>query len=239
MVRRRPASTSAVAAEEFPRPETSAAGSKNMPRSAPAEIRLVAIGASTGGPIALRTILGGLPKDFPVPLLIVLHIAGGFLPGFARWLEETTHFPCRIAQSGEVPLPGHAYLAPDHFHMGLGIDDRIELTQGEPDEGLRPSVAHLFQSVARALGAHAAGILLTGMGKDGARELKLMRGNGALTIAQDQPSCVVFGMPGEAVKLDAAVYIMNPEGIAALLTGAVLRGSPPRPQPARHRGDKP
>jgi two-component system chemotaxis response regulator CheB len=197
------------------------------PGAPPPEIQLVAIGASTGGPLVLQTILGRLAKDFPVPVLIVLHIAEGFLPGFVGWLEETTHFPCRIAQPGDRPLPGHAYLAPDNFHMGLARDGRIELSRDEPQAGLRPSVAHLFQSVADLFGAHVAGILLTGMGRDGAQELKLLRDRGALTMAQDRESSVVFGMPGEAVRLRAAAYVLDPERIAATLNWAVTRQSRP------------
>jgi two-component system chemotaxis response regulator CheB len=192
------------------------------------EIRLVAIGASTGGPLVLQAILARLGSRFPVPLLIVLHIAEGFLAGFVKWLEETTNFPCRIAEDGAQPLPGHAYLAPDQCHLGLAADGRIALGRGAPDNGLRPSVAHLFRSVARSLGANAAGVLLTGMGRDGADELKLMHEKGALTIAQDQESCIVFGMPAEAVKLDAATYVLNPEGIADTLKWAVRRGQPPQ-----------
>jgi two-component system chemotaxis response regulator CheB len=211
--------------------EASPVGPATSPRSSPAEIRLVAIGASTGGPLVLKAILSRLAKGFPVPVLIVLHIAEGFLPGFVGWLEETTHFPCRIAQQGDRPLPGHAYLAPDNYHMGLGKDGRIELSGGEPHEGLRPSVAHLFKSVAGLLGAQVAGVLLTGMGRDGAPELKLLRDRGALTIAQDRESSVVFGMPGEAVRLHAATHVLDPERIAATLNWAVAGQSRLAPHP--------
>jgi two-component system chemotaxis response regulator CheB len=227
LVRRRATAATANPKTGAAPPVTTAA----TPRSPPPEIRLVAIGASTGGPLVLQAILSRLAKGFPVPVLIVLHIAEGFLPGFVGWLEETTHFPCRIAQQDDRPLPGHAYLAPDNFHMGLGMDGRIELCRGEPHEGLRPSVAHLFQSVAGLFGAQVAAVLLTGMGRDGAQELKLLHDRGALTMAQDQQSSVVFGMPGEAVRLHAATYVLDPERIAAMLNWAVANESRLAPYP--------
>lgn len=188
------------------------------------QIRLVAVGASTGGPLVLQTLLAGLPRDFAATVVIVQHIAAGFLPGLVTWLGSSTGFPIHVATQGEALLPGHAYLAPDALHMGVSRDGRVILKAGPPDNGLRPSVSHLFASVAEAYGAAAAGVLLTGMGRDGAEELRLMRQKGAITIAQDQASSVVFGMPGEAVKLDAALHVLPPERIAALLAGLVGRG---------------
>ncbi len=181
---------------------------------------VVAIGASTGGPLALQTILRGLRPEFPAPILIVQHIAVGFLQGLVDWLAATTGFRVSIAGAGEQALPGHAYLAPDGFHMGVAVDRRLVLSLAAPDAGLRPSVAHLFESVSRVYGAFAAGVLLTGMGRDGAEQLKMMRDGGAMTIAQDRESSLVFGMPGEAVKLDAAAFVLSPERIAALLEAA-------------------
>jgi two-component system chemotaxis response regulator CheB len=186
----------------------------------PARVCLVAIGASTGGPVVLQTILAKLPRDFAAPVLIVQHIAAGFLPGLADWLSTTTGFQIRIAAQGDPLLPRHAYLAPDGSHLCVQ-GGKILLNSDDPDEGLRPSVAHLFGSVVLAYGTTAAGVLLTGMGRDGARELAIMRQKGAMTIAQDEASCVVFGMPGEAVRLGAAEYVLSPEGIAALLASAV------------------
>jgi len=206
------------------------AGSQEVRPSAPirpvragssaARIRIVAIGASTGGPLVLQTLLSNLPKRYAAPVLIVQHIAAGFLPGLADWLGKTTGFPIRIASHGEPLMNGHAYLAPDGIHMGVQ-SGRIALMRGEPRDGLRPSVGHMFDSVAAAYGAAAAGVLLTGMGRDGAEELGSMRRKGAMTIAQDEESCVVFGMPGQAVRLGAAEYILSPPRIAALLGGAV------------------
>ena len=185
------------------------------------EIQAVAIGASTGGPPAIGAILSSLPENFGAPLLIVQHIAPGFSQGFADWLADSCCFPVKIAEQGESPLAGHAYVAPDHFHMGIGLDGRIALSDKAPENGLRPSVSHLFRSVAAAFGKSAVGVLLTGMGKDGANELKLMKEKGAITIAQDEASCVVYGMPAEAINIGAAQYVLPPVKIAAALVAAV------------------
>ena len=187
------------------------------------KIQIVAIGASTGGPIALQTILSGLAKNLPVPILIVQHIAVGFLEGLVDWLAQSTGFPVHIAADGEHPLPGHVYVAPDGFHMVVKTGNRIALTGDEPKDGLRPSVSHLFASVAKVFGQSAIGVLLTGMGKDGAEELKLMKDKGAITIVQDEESSIVYGMPGEAVRLDAASYVLSLERITAALMTFVGR----------------
>ncbi len=184
-------------------------------------IQVVAIGASTGGPVVLRTILSGLPQQMPVPVLIVQHIASGFVDGFVEWLAGASHFPVHVAAHGEYPLPGHGYVAPDGLHMGVGRGARILLSDHAPENGLRPSVAYLFRSVAQVFGPRAVGILLTGMGRDGAEELKTMKDKGAITVAQDGASSAVHGMPGEAIKLGAAMHILPPEGIAALLASLV------------------
>lgn len=186
-------------------------------------IQAVAIGASTGGPMAIQTILSTLPKDFPAPLFVVQHIASGFIQGFTEWLAQSSGIPVHLATDGEYPLPGHAYIAPDGFHMVVNANHRIVLTNEEPKDGLRPSASYLFRSVANAFGANAVGVLLTGMGKDGAEELKLMREKGAITFAQDKESSVIHGMPGEAIKLDAATYVLPPEKIAAAIVSLLNR----------------
>jgi two-component system chemotaxis response regulator CheB len=188
------------------------------------EIQLVAIGTSTGGPPVLKTILSLLPPNLPVPVLIVQHIAAGFTEGFVEWLAGAAHFPLHIAKTNQQPLPGHAYVAPDGFHIGIASGLRILLSNQPPENGLRPAVAYLFRTAAQVLGARAVGVLLTGMGRDGAKELKEMRDKGALTIAQDEASSIVYGMPGEAAKLEAAMYILPPEAIAAMLV-QVMRKS--------------
>jgi two-component system chemotaxis response regulator CheB len=186
-----------------------------------AEVQAVAIGASTGGPLVLRTILSGLPTTFLAPVFIVQHMAAGFMPGFVEWLGQSSALPISIAVHGQEALPGSVYVAPDGYHMQVQRGGRILLTDEPPEHGLRPSVSCLFRSVAQAYGANAVGVLLTGMGKDGAAELKTMRQGGAVTIAQDKESSVVHGMPGEALNLDAVSYVLSPEQIAAALASLV------------------
>lgn len=188
---------------------------------APGLVRCIGIGASTGGPPVLQTILGGLPKDFSAPILVVQHITPGFLAGLAEWLNQTTGMQVHIGSYGALPAPGHVYLAPDGFQMGLNSGGRILLTKEDPENGLRPSVAYLFRSLAEVCGPGAVGVLLTGMGKDGAVELKLMRDKGAVTIAQNQESSVVHGMPGEAITLGAAMHVLPPDKIADQLVTLV------------------
>lgn len=184
-------------------------------------VRFIGIGASTGGPPVLNTILAALPADFSPPILVVQHIAPGFLPGLADWLADTTRRPVHVATHRALPQGGHVYLAADGFHMGLGDDGLIHLTRGEPESGLRPAVAHLFRSLADVCGPQAVGVLLTGMGRDGALELKLMRNRGAVTIAQNRDSSVVHGMPGVAIELDAVTHVLPADQIAGALIALV------------------
>lgn len=181
-------------------------------------MEVIVIGASTGGPVVLETILAGLPKDLPVPILIVQHMASGFIEGFAEWLGNSTGFPVHVGSHGLRPLPGHAYLAPDGVHMGVGSGGSITLSKSEPENGVRPAVSYLFRSFADAYGSNAVGVLLTGMGRDGAEELSLMRRKGCITFVQDKQSSIVHGMPGEAVKLEAATYVLTPGQIAQALS---------------------
>ncbi len=159
-------------------------------------VRVVAIGASTGGPEVLRRLLSLVPPDVPFPLLVVQHISPGFLDGLVGWLGRASACVVDVGRDGVLALPGRVYFAPDGAHMGVGDDLRIRLSDTAPDHGPRPSVDHLFRSAATAVGARAMGILLTGMGRDGAEGLKEMRDSGALTIAQDEASSVVFACPG-------------------------------------------
>ncbi len=181
------------------------------------QIDVVAIGASTGGPPVLQTILKAIPEEFPAPLLIVQHMAPGFLPGMLGWLRESSRLRLNIASDGEEALPGHAYFAPDGFHMGIKNIGTITLTSGERERGARPSVSYLFRSVAQAYGGNAAAVLLTGMGNDGAQEMKLLKEKGAVTIAQSKESSAVYGMPAAAVALNAAAFVLSPEQIPVAL----------------------
>jgi two-component system chemotaxis response regulator CheB len=183
----------------------------------PAMVRIVAIGASTGGPPALQTILAALPQDFPAPLVIVQHMAAGFVRGFVEWLAHSSSLPIHLPAHGELMLPGHIYVAPDEHQMKVDRGGRLALTKDEPENGLRPSVAYLFRSVAEVYGCDAVAALLTGMGRDGAEELRRLKEKGAITFAQDKESSVVHGMPGEAILLDAATHVLSPGGIGAAL----------------------
>jgi len=180
-------------------------------------IRCVGIGASTGGPVVLQMVLRGLPAAFPAPILIVQHIAQGFLASLAAWLDDTTAVPVHIAVHGLHPLPGHAYLAPDDRHLLLGSNGRICLSDSEPENGVRPAISQLFRSLAHVCGPNAIGVMLTGMGSDGATEMKEMRDAGALTIAQNHESSVVHGMPGQAIAAGAASLVLPAEQISAKL----------------------
>jgi two-component system chemotaxis response regulator CheB len=199
-----------------PIPET--AGRRETP-----EIRLVAIGASTGGPVIIQRILAALASDFPVPLLVVQHMAQGFVTGFAAWLAQSAGIRVKIAQHGEPARPGCAFIAPYGFNMGVNKDGSIALSRGDDHNAHCPSVSHLFRSVAEAYGAAAVGILLTGMGKDGAQELLMMKERGAVTIAQDRESSIVYGMPGMADSLNAATFVLPPDAIAEMLKRLVDR----------------
>lgn len=161
--------------------------------------RVVAIGASTGGPVAIARILGGLPADLPAPVLVVQHIAHGFGAGFASWLDTTLPMRVRIAQHGEPLRPGTVYVAPDGLHLGITPGLAVRLSDEPPVNGARPSASHLFSSVASACGSAAIGVILTGMGQDGVNGLRDMRRAGATVLAQDEESSVVFGMPGAAI----------------------------------------
>lgn len=194
-----------------------------LPQKPTSDIQLVAIGASTGGPPVLRTILAGLGPNFPVPVLIVQHISAGFVQGLADWLNDSTGMRVRLARQGEYGQPGHAYLAPDGCQMTVNRFGQIFCAPGQPENGLQPAVSCLFRSVAQHFGARAVGVLLTGMGRDGADELMLMRNAGAVTIAQDKETSIVHGMPGEAIALGAAKHVLPPERIVAQLRNLVVK----------------
>ncbi len=167
--------------------------------------------------MVLQTIFANLPKDMAVPILVVQHMTPGFTQGFVEWLAYSTGFPIHVARDGESPLPGHAYVAPDDLQMGVGADHGIILVRGERENGMCPSVSFLFRSVEAVFGRAAVGVLLTGMGIDGVNELKRLRDAGGVTIAQDEESSVVHGMPGQAIKIGAAMHILPPDGIAKAL----------------------
>jgi len=192
-----------------------------LPPRVSAPIRAVGIGASTGGPTVLQAILSGLPADFAAPILVVQHLTPGFLPGLVAWLTESTGLVVEIASDGLYPAPGHVYLAPDDCHMGLAAGGAIALSRGERESHLRPAVSFMFRSLTKVHGARVVGVLLTGMGRDGADELCAMKARGATTIAQDESTSVVHGMPGVAIALGAATLVLPAGQIAATLVALV------------------
>jgi two-component system chemotaxis response regulator CheB len=190
-------------------------------------IGVVAIGASTGGPVVIQRILASLPGDFPATVLIVQHMTKGFTTGFAQWLAQSSGIPVKLAVDGESLLPGYAYVAPDGFDLLVENKERITLRKGGDNQGHCPSVSRLFRSVAEVYGANAVGILLSGMGVDGAQELRLMKERGAVTMAQDEKSSIVYGMPGAADHLHAATYLLPPDAIIDVLKRLVGKGQLP------------
>ncbi len=181
---------------------------------------LIAIGSSTGGPQALRTILAALPKDLSVPLVLVQHIGRGFVQGLVDWLNGYSGPLCRVAQHGDELLSGHAYFAPDDHHLQvqrIGRSLMAVLKDTPPVDNIRPSATPLFRSVAACCAGNAVGVVLTGMGADGAEGLLEMHRAGCVTVVQDEESCVVNGMPAAARALGAAEQVLPLERIAPRL----------------------
>ncbi|MDO9263100.1 MAG: chemotaxis-specific protein-glutamate methyltransferase CheB [Desulfosalsimonadaceae bacterium] len=178
---------------------------------------IIAIGASTGGPPILQGILENLEKNFTIPIVIVQHIATGFLEGMVEWLSKTTHLPLRIPKTGESITGGHVYFAPENHYLTVTASRTFLLMKINHKENLKRPISHLFSSIADIYKNAAIGVLLTGMGNDGVSGLKEMKDQGAVTIAQDKDSAIVFGMPGEAIKINAATYVLCPEDITAYL----------------------
>lgn len=179
--------------------------------------RIVVIGASTGGPQALHEILSNLPSNFSTPVVCVQHIGSGFLPEMVKWLNEVIKLPVREASHGEYPQAGTVYFAPENTHLEFDSKGRFNLSDELPFDGHRPSVTVTLQSVAKNYGAYSIGVLLTGMGRDGAAGMVDIAKAGGITIAQDETSCVVFGMPKEAIALGVVQHILPLEKIAPAL----------------------
>jgi two-component system, chemotaxis family, response regulator WspF len=185
--------------------------------------RLVAIGASVGGPAALTTILRGLPADFPAAVVIVQHIDERFGLGMAKWLNQGAALEVRVAAEGDRPATGVVLLAATGDHLVFKGADRLGYTADPVDYVHRPSVDAFFHSVCRLWRGEVIGVLLTGMGRDGALGLKALRDAGHHTIAQDEASSAVYGMPKAAATIDAAVEILPAARIAARLMELVAR----------------
>ena len=179
--------------------------------------KIVIIGASTGGPQALQEIFSHLPSDFPVPVICVQHICLGFLQGFIDWLASSCRLPIQIAQPGDMPQPGTIYFPPEQQHLEVDAQGRFICSDSPPLDGHRPSVTVTFNSVAKFYGRAIVGILLTGMGRDGAEGMQTIVQAGGFTIAQDESTSIIFGMPKEAIDLGAAKEILPIHEIAPML----------------------
>ncbi len=194
----------------------------------PRELRWVAIGASTGGPAAIRELLEEVPADPPVGFLIVQHIASGFELGFADWLNKEFPFDVRLAQDGEALRRGMVRLAPGGSHLRMEAGGVLRLDSQSPARrGHRPSVDDMFQSCAESCPHQVAGVLLTGMGADGVEGLLALRKAGGITMVQDEASCVVFGMPRVALEKGAAEVALPPRALAQTLIRLWAKGAEP------------
>ena len=182
--------------------------------------RFLAIGASTGGPAVLAQVLGALPEGTAFPIGVVQHMAPGFTDGFVRWLQDQTALRVKLAEEGEAAAPGSVYLAPEGLHLRLGSGWTFRLSPSAQESQFCPSVDVLFQSVADVAGSGGIGLLLTGMGDDGARGMLGLRQAGGLALAQEGASCVVNGMPAAAAQLGAVDRFVRPSSMPDVLTRA-------------------
>ncbi len=186
---------------------------------------IVVAGASAGGTKALEEIVSHLPADFPLPILVVQHLAGGYVGGFARWLQQQTLLQVRVAEQSTPIEAGVLYLAPDNRHLTVSRENRIVLREDAPLNGFRPSIGTLFLSALDAFGSSTIAVLLSGMGVDGAQEMRALFDIGATTLAQDKETSLIYGIPGEAIKLGAARHILPVQKIAPALISFAGRRS--------------
>ncbi|MGX7708485.1 chemotaxis-specific protein-glutamate methyltransferase CheB [Methylobacterium sp. Gmos1] len=219
VIRRRPIGSERLAPRDEARGPTPQIPATQAPS-------VLAVAASTGGPPAFAKLLGALPADFPLPVLLVQHMGAAFMEGFADWLNGVVPLSVVIAGEGVRPQPGHVYVAPGDRHLALGPGGLLTLLDEPPLGGQRPSATVLFRSVARIAGPRGFGVLLTGMGEDGAAGLLDMHRAGAATIAEHESSAVVYGMPAAAVRLKAAGSVLPLDLIAPRILRAVQPGLP-------------
>lgn len=179
-------------------------------------VDLVALVASTGGPGAISRILGDLPAAFAAPVVVVQHMGAPFMCGFANWLGTLSALPVALAEDQQKALPGRVYVAPGDLHLTM-VEGVLRLSDAPPVQGQRPSGDVLFNSLAEAKGSRTVGVLLTGMGEDGARGLAALRVAGGYTIAEDRATAVIWGMPGAAVAMGAADEVLPVDAIAQRL----------------------
>jgi two-component system chemotaxis response regulator CheB len=186
----------------------------------------IGIGASTGGPQLLREIFAGLPSDYPIPIVVTQHLAKGFSGSMVKWLNVPNGLPIKIARAGQKLSGGTVYIAPDDQHVGVTIRRTIELSDSANYKN-RPAVSYMFGSMAKTFGNRCVAILLSGMGSDGAAEMKELRDLGALTIAQDKESSLIHGMAGEAIARGAVCEVLNPERIIRRLNAIAYHAKNP------------
>jgi two-component system chemotaxis response regulator CheB len=187
----------------------------------PGGFSMLGIVSSTGGPSALAHLLGGLGSDFPLPIVLVQHITASFLEGFASWLESVCPFSVVMVRDREVAVQGNVYLATRDRHL-RAEREYLQVDAGDPVCAQRPSGTVLFESMAKTFGGRALGVVLTGMGEDGARGLLQLRESGGYTIAEDESTAVVYGMPGEAVRLGAVCESLPLPAIAPRIRDLTL-----------------
>lgn len=182
-----------------------------------APLRIAVVGASTGGPVAIRQLLAQLPSDLGIGVVVVQHIPATFTGALAAQLQRFTKLEVREAVEGQLPAAGSVLIAPGGTHLLFGSDHRIQLRDGPKVEGHRPSIDVAMQSAAQSFGANASGVILTGMGNDGVSGLLAIRTRGGATFAQDRESCVVYGMPRCAIEAGLVDHVAPPWRLAQLL----------------------
>lgn len=205
------------------KPAVAPAGPRPQPAARRGDFRIVAIGSSTGGPVALQTVLKGLPADFPVPILLIQHMPATFTPAFAERLNQQCRIRVKEAEDGEMLRAGTAYLAPGGRQMGVEAQGpRVCLRiYDDPAQHYRPSVDLAFYSLARAYRGKTLALVLTGMGADGREGARALKQGGSTVWAQDEQSCVIYGMPGAVVEADLADEIMSLAQIGPQLAQSV------------------
>jgi two-component system, chemotaxis family, protein-glutamate methylesterase/glutaminase len=186
---------------------------------------IVGLAASTGGPGALRSVLDALPYDFPVPVVLVQHLANGFLQGFVDWLGTSCRLRVKLAVQGEVLRAGTVYVAPEDRHLDIGPGGIVRTSSEPPFDGFRPSASLLFQSLAVTYGSRVLAAIMTGMGRDGIAGLRRIRAAGGRIIAQDEQTCAVFGMPAAAIEEGLADFVLPISQVAPKLVEVVSQES--------------
>jgi two-component system chemotaxis response regulator CheB len=215
-----------VAKKPAPRPVAGAPTPDSAGSFQSSAIGVVTIASSTGGPQVLHKLISELPADFPAPIVVVQHINASFTDSLAGWLAASAKLKVKMAKDGSALVPGEVLIAPSNLHTRVQTRGRLSVTSGETRDGHIPSGTLLLESAAKAYGRRAVGLLLTGMGVDGADGMLAIKQAGGKTIAQNQESCVVFGMPGAAVAKNAVDQLVHSDDLSAALL-RLARGESP------------